>query len=478
MLFVRGDRSIQVAGTGVTATVTTLRPKGQLKTGPQTIVCNGWTVIGNPYASPINFHQIVLDNPGLPDAFYVWDANLAGSSNVGGWVSYGSYNGGSQTYTVAPLLTGSTFANNKGDISSGSAFMVNYTGTITINENHKSTQGDNVLLRPVRQLSMNLFVVNADSTESLNDGVAIVMDASPRAASAEKNTNFTENLAIAFNNKRYAIQNRQRLYFNDTIFIYTGQMKQRNYVLEIKADELNTPNRMKAYLEDTYLHRYATVALEGNTRYAFTVNTVDSASVSAARFRLLFKRSARFGHIHATAKENDIEVQWQMEEIFGIEQYEIERSINGIDFMQLQNTSTNRNLHPLVQNQWLDVSPATGIYYYRIKATCIDGEVLYSDIAKAAMVKNNEGMYVYPNPVTGNSLQLRMNKQLPGQYSATLINQQGQKIFMHQWQHSSSSANKFFELPQRIASGVYVLEITKPNGEHEVLPLQIQRHNN
>ena len=146
--------------------------------------------------------------------------------------------------------------------------------------------------------------------------------------------------------------------------------------------------------------------------------------------------------------------------------------------MQLQNTSTNRNLHPLVQNQWLDVSPATGIYYYRIKATCIDGEVLYSDIAKAVMVKNNEGMYVFPNPVTGNSLQLRMNKQLPGQYSATLINQQGQKIFMHQWQHSSSSANKFFELPQRIASGVYVLEITKPNGEHEVLPLQIQRHNN
>jgi parallel beta-helix repeat protein len=401
MLFVRGDRSIQVAGVGVTATVTTLRPKGQLKTGPQTIVCNGWTVIGNPYASPINFHQIVADNPGLPDVFYVWDANLAGSSNVGGWVSYGSYNGGSQTYTVAPVLSGSTFANNKGDISSGSAFMVNYTGTITINENHKSTLGDNVLYRPVRLLSINLYVVNADSSESLNDGIAIKMEASPQVANTEKNKNFTENLAIAFDNKFYAIQNRPRPNFNDTIFISSGQMKQRNYVLEIKADELNMPNQMKAFLEDTYLRRYLPVALEGSTRYYFTVNA-DSASISAARFRLLFKKSARFKHVFAAVKEKDIEVQWEMEDDFGIEQYEVERSLSGMDFTVMMRPSANGHQPPQLQNQWLDRTPATGTYYYRIKATGMDGRVLYSDIVKACMVENGGGMYVYPNPVTGN----------------------------------------------------------------------------
>ena len=474
MLFVRGDRAIVVAGTGVVATVTTLRPKGQLKTGPQTIVCNGWTVIGNPYASPINFHNIVLDNPGMPDAFYVWDANLAGSSNVGGWVSYGSYDGGSQTYTVAPLLAGSTFANNKGNISSGSAFMVNYIGTITINENNKSTLGDNVLLRPVRQLSMNLYVVNADSTESLNDGLVIKIDVSPQATNAEKNKNFTENLAVAADNKLYAIQNRRRPHFNDTIFISTGQMKLKNYVLEIKVDELNVPNRTKAYLEDTYRHLYQPVALEGSTRYAFNVNA-DSASLSATRFRLLFKKLAKFGHINAAPKENDIEVQWQMEEIFGIQQFEIERSINGINFMLVQNQPTDINHQPLMQNQWLDIAPANGIYYYRVKATGIDGEVLYSDIAKAVMVKNNEGMYVYPNPITNNRIQLRMIKQTPGIYTATLSNNNGQKIFTQQWQHSGGFISKVFELPAVIATGMYQLEIMKLDGMKLIFKVNVQQ---
>ncbi len=472
MLFVRGDRSIQVAGAGVTATVTTLRPKGQLKVGHQTITCTGWTVIGNPYASPINFHKIVLDNPGLPDVFYVWDANLAGSSNVGGWVSYGSYDGGTQTYTVAPLLSGSTFANNKGDISSGSAFMVNYTGSIIINETAKSTLGDNVLYRPTSKLSMNLYVVNADSTESLNDGLVIKMDASPRAANAEKNKNFTENFAIAFENKLYAIQNRRRPHFNDTVFISTGQMKQRNYVLEIKADELNMTHSMKAYLEDTYLHQYKAVALEGSTRYAFTVNT-DSGSISAARFRLLFKKAARFSSIIATAKEKDIEVQWEMEEVFGIEQYEIERSINGIDFMLIGNHSTHRNQQPLMQNQWLDVSPAIGTYYYRIKATGIDGEVLYSDIAKASMVKNNTGMYICPNPVTNGLINLRLNEMPAGRYTARLVNAAGQVILTQQWGHQGGFITKQFVV--NATGGIYQLEVTNTAGK---TTLQVEILNN
>ncbi len=472
MLFVRGDRSIVVAGTGVAATVTTLRPKGQLKVGPQTITCAGWTVIGNPYASPINFHKIVVDNPGLPDVFYVWDANLAGSFNVGGWVSYGAYNIGTQTYTVAPLLAGSTFANNKGDISSGSAFMINYTGTITINENNKSTLGDNVLLRPVRQLSMNLYVANADSSETLIDGLAILMDRNMQAANAEKNKNFTENFAIAADNKRYAIQNRRRPIFNDTIFISAGQMKQRNYLLELKADELDMPRRMKAYLEDTYLHQYSPVALEGNTRYAFSVNA-DSGSVSAVRFRLLFKKAPRFLHISAIVKEKDIEVQWEVENDFGVARYEVERSVNGIDFTTLHGQTTTRNNEPLLKNSWLDVSPVTSAYYYRIKATLTDGETVYSDVAKATIVKNAGGMYAYPNPVTDNVIQLRMNDMPAGHYSASLLGMNGQVILTQQWNHTGGFVTKKIELPAATANGTFQLQLTKPGGKQQILPVEV-----
>jgi predicted outer membrane repeat protein len=473
MLFIRGDRSIQVAGVGVPSTATTLRPKGQLKTGPQTIVCNRWTIIGNPYASPINFHKIVLDNPGLSDVFYVWDSKLPGSNYVGSWVTYHSYNTPAQTYTVTPTFSGTSFANNKGDISSGSAFMIFHTGTITINENHKSAFGENALFRPARQMSMNLYAVEADSTESLNDGAAIKLDAASEVPNAEKNTNFTENLAIAHDNKRYAVLNLQRLQFNDTVFIYSGQMKQREYVLELQADELNMPHQVKAFLEDTYLHQYKPVALEGSTRYAFTVNA-DSSSVSAARFRLLFKKSAKFRHIHAAVKEKDIEVQWQMEEDFGIERYEIERSANGLDFAAIGTLSTNRNQSTQIENQWLDMSPATGTCYYRIKATGMDGGVLYSEIIRVSMVNSEAGMYVYPNPVTDNTIRLRLNNQPAGTYSASFTNQNGQKIFTRQWQHGGGFVDKVFELPSTIPPGLYQLAIIKADTKREVLAVEIK----
>ncbi|MFZ1529690.1 MAG: choice-of-anchor Q domain-containing protein [Ferruginibacter sp.] len=303
MLFFRGSRQTLV-GISSPVTESTLRPSGEIKTGNQTVVCNGWTVIGNPYPSSINFHQLVLDNPGLPDAFYVWDPNLAGAYNVGGWITYGAYNNLSGTYTITPILPGSSAASNTGDIPSGSAFMINYYGTITIKENHKSSGLNNALMREERQLRLQLYAVGSNGSTSLVDAVVICFSGrfKSRNNSVPKNTNFTENFSIADNGQQLAIQTRALPERNDTIYLSTSQMRQQNYEFRIKASEMQFAEGKQMYLEDRFTRKYASLSLTDTTFYRFAV-TADPASAAANRFRIILRKPGTIsGQSAETAK--------------------------------------------------------------------------------------------------------------------------------------------------------------------------------
>ncbi|RYF50418.1 MAG: hypothetical protein EOO39_44385, partial [Cytophagaceae bacterium] len=83
-IFVRGDRN--PVNTNVSnSTETTLRSAGQLQTGkqvfPAAAVVNQYTIMGNPYASPIDFGNIQRSR--IMKRFYAWDPHL---NDVGGYV--------------------------------------------------------------------------------------------------------------------------------------------------------------------------------------------------------------------------------------------------------------------------------------------------------------------------------------------------------------------------------------------------------
>ncbi|NDC78569.1 MAG: hypothetical protein EBZ67_11960, partial [Chitinophagia bacterium] len=86
LLYIRGPRS-STYSTGTTSAPTTLQPTGTLKQGDinVTIAPNtGFTLVGNPYASPLDFDK-VYDNPGnsglIKRQFWVWDAALGDGGN-------------------------------------------------------------------------------------------------------------------------------------------------------------------------------------------------------------------------------------------------------------------------------------------------------------------------------------------------------------------------------------------------------------
>ncbi len=395
MLFFRGSRQTLV-GTSSPVTESTLRPSGQIKTGNQTIVCNGLTVIGNPYASSINFHQIVLDNPGLPDAFYAWDPNLAGAYNVGGWVTYGAYNSISGTYTVAPLLTGSSAASNTGDIPSGAAIMINYTGTITIKEQHKSAGLNNALMRPGRQLDIQLHASSGNSNTSLNDGVAIVFGGRfiQRGRSVLKNANFSENLSVRSNDSNWAIQTRPLPHAEDTIWLHMAQMRPQFYELWFIPGEMEMPANMQMYLEDRFLNRQTIISHADTTRYSFSV-TANAGTASTNRFYIVFKRKKQ---------------------------------------------------------------PATGAEVMRITKKETAAEMAIP-VPQAS---------IWPNPVTGNVLNLHVKTGKPGQYLIRIFNSDGKWLLSQRLNQQQS--NEVHEINvSKLRTGLYQIELSNSEKQLTVI---------
>jgi hypothetical protein len=100
MLFVRGSRANQLAqGSAATADNTILRASGNLHIGDITIAVNasGYTLIGNPYASPIDFATLTR-SAHIPNTFYVWDPLITDNKGLGGYVTV-SYNGSAYDVT-------------------------------------------------------------------------------------------------------------------------------------------------------------------------------------------------------------------------------------------------------------------------------------------------------------------------------------------------------------------------------------------
>jgi hypothetical protein len=88
--------------------------------------------------------------------------------------------------------------------------------------------------------------------------------------------------------------------------------------------------------------------------------------------------------------------------------FNIERSTDGRNFTSLQDitASNTRCLQPF---DFSDNNPASGMNYYRIKMTDIDGKITYSSVIALLNKKNGfEILNLVPNPVTNETALLNI----------------------------------------------------------------------
>jgi hypothetical protein len=470
-IFIRGDRDPATVGNPNTVPVnsTTLSSSGVLQTGYQAFtassVAGKFTLIGNPYASPIDFNYVTLNN--VIKRFYVWDPTL---NEVGAYVLL-------DDITNSGIFTSSIPGSAQGkDIQSGEAFFVQTLSigpaSLSFNENSKSSVNNNLVFRHASEtegLSITLNLLNTDSSTIPADGTVAQFNNTFSDTfnfyDARKFANINEGLALIKDGIKLALERRPFLNFNDTLFLSLTNTTKRSYQFITTPQNWSQPG-VAGFLSDDYLGTMVPLSLTENTIINFSVDS-NIASQAANRFQIIFRPSGivpvTFTAIKAFQQYNNITVDWDVSNQLNTKKYLVEKSTNGSNFTQVASIAATGNVSAGITYNWIDTHPMAGNNYYRILNIGNNGATQYSQVVKVNIGADNAGITVYPNPITDETIGIQFNNMPGGQYNIRLLNPLGKTMLIKDINYAGGSATEKITLSKGIVKGIYNLEITNPD---------------
>ena len=325
----------------------------------------------------------------------------------------------------------------------------------------------------IESIRTNLYLLNADNTTQLMDGVLTEYSEAYHDSvyfeDAFKFTNITENLGLVRYGSVLSIERRPTIMNSDTLFFKLWRTTRRSYQFEFVTNNLYHPG-MQAFLEDAYLNTSSMVALTGITKVAFIINT-DAASANVNRFKIVYKTVVSaavlpvdFTVVSAFQIDNKNQVQWEVENEVNIEKYVIERSTSGsgfisVDTIKVNSTNTANNTYIWVDHHTLQ----SNNYFYRIKSIGIDKVGRYSKIVQVTLPQHVFGaVFMYPNPVVNKTIKLKFNNRQPGIYQIKIMNTNAAVQYSQRLTNTGNLAQSI-NLSQTLAPGIYYLQIVAPD---------------
>ena len=485
IIFIRGDRSLNITGVQPAANNTILRTTGTLRQGNFTnyvttsATSTHYTLMGNPYASPIDLGLLVKDTDNgyfdgpdvdlIPDqpllkTFYSWDPTLTGLNGVGGYVLMQTTDGDTWEYT--PHGGAQTGNNNARFVPSGAAVFVKSPGSaqaITMKESYKTTGTTNLTYFRTANANTNLAINLNNSSSDIIDGIRVKFDDNysndVTAEDANKLNNENENIAIRRNNQSLIVEKRGWINQDDTLFIRLSGMKQ-NTAYELKFFPSNFAG-INAFLEDAYLNTSTPVSLTAETVLNF--NTDANVASVGDRFRIVFRPSSvmpvSFTGIRAQKQNDDVLLEWTVTNEVNTANYVVERSQDGRTFTAVASVPVSAMATGEKKYQWLDVNAVKGSNYYRIKSVGTSNDIKYTSVVKVTFGNADGDINVYPNPVRNGQVSLQFNDLAQGNYEVNVFSASGQRIMSKRIVHGGGSSVEEMVLPKGTSKGIYRLQL-------------------
>jgi len=500
MLFVRGSRGVNLTlANWAPSDNTTLRSNGQIhvaNTTPVSVTSNGLTLVGNPFASAINFRQLATNNGFLNDAarnrFYLWDPTLAGTRNVGAFVTV-AYNSVTGNYDRTIFSNGVNYTtaggnqgiDDQGTIQSGLGFFMNFGSsntTVNFAENVKVAGSTPAVFRPSPQVRTTLKTVLASGETYVNDGVLVTFHPafsnSVDQNDVEKVNNFTENLSLLQGGQHLAIERRNPARAGDTLHLRLRNLTINNFQLEFAPDSMANAT-LAAFLGDRHLNTETPISLTDTTRYNFTIAANPASIWAEDRFYVVFKPSfggpipVRFVDIQAFQRQEHIAVEWKVAQEVNIDAYEVERSVDGRNFSLVNTTTATSPQSAIKTYSWLDQHVQPGTYYYRVRSIGRAGDRDYTRVVRVVIGGKGSGFAVYPNPVVGSQIGLQVSNIPAGRFAARLYNASGQLMLDQVITHPGGNANYTVAAPNYLAPGTYQLHLADPAENKTAATIQV-----
>ena len=160
--------------------------------------------------------------------------------------------------------------------------------------------------------------------------------------------------------------------------------------------------------------------------------------------------------IKAYPYKNGVNLDWYVTQQLATNRYEIERSSNGVDFQKVH-TVTPDATSGSVAYSWFDENPSPGSNYYRINMFESSLSSSYTQIVETTVSRSgNPSISVYPNPVAGSTVNLKVTNMDKTSARLVISNNLGQIITNKEVQIGSSPTSVDVD---RLKPGVYHLTL-------------------
>jgi hypothetical protein len=157
----------------------------------------------------------------------------------------------------------------------------------------------------------------------------------------------------------------------------------------------------------------------------------------------------------ATSSEEGCLLEWATASETNVERFDVERSMDGINFESIGRTSAKGTTSELQRYSFMDRQVPSGLAYYRIRETDFDGKSSFS-VSAAVRTSRRGGLSVYPNPVRGRRVHLRLDQET-GPIRVELFDALGRCIFSSVTTAEPSGSD--VEFPDHIGPGSYLLSV-------------------
>lgn len=282
---------------------TTLKATGNLITGNvvySDVPSTTYYIVGNPYASPIDFKTILNDGSNSGIGKKIWFIEPTFGS-YGAYVTWDDVNGYSDNTTTRNPGASSNPSSQSTIMQSGEAFFIKATSgtsTLTIKETHKATSNSNsVFNRVANTVSSERLRVTLHKEEDniWNKKDAVVAGFYSGGNNAydtndvPKISNPSETLAFYTDTRSLSSEHRAPIQNNDFLMLrLTLTTENSNYKLKIFTEDFSYTGQ--ALLQDLFLNTITPFSVDGSVfEYDFVV-TADALS-SGNRFKIIFQNT-------------------------------------------------------------------------------------------------------------------------------------------------------------------------------------------
>ncbi|ASU32455.1 hypothetical protein MuYL_0552 [Mucilaginibacter xinganensis] len=389
--------------TSTTLSVTTLAGNASVR---------GLNLIGNPYASPIDWSK--FSSTVATNAIYGPNVNPTIYELKPGTNAYGTYN----ALTTAALNNGSPI------VSSGQGFFVqaNNSGTATL----KFTENAKTLVQPsgftylagasTENTAYNQYMILNISKDTTSKSEILI---GLNAGSGKKYNHIEDDKYFASQNLAQSMWITSADSINlvskwmpmpkaklaDTAFLTVKAATSGRYTIA-RSDLKPVPALYDIWLMDNY--KKDSLDIKHNSTYAFDVNLADTNSFGAHRFQVIIRQNPALGvhllNFAAVKATAGAKVSWKTENEADYTHFAVERSTdNGVTFTQLNTVvSSFQQTYSFV-----DENPPIAVNQYRLKLTDLDGTVTYSKVvtlmySTLSNIVAYNPISIYPNPTKGN----------------------------------------------------------------------------